>query len=265
MPHCPGFSGKGAQHCESQNDCAYAQIFEPISQTAGPSGLTDLPRPFVIRAAHLDNEAISPGQPFCFDINLFETRRPMAGYFEQGLRELGRQGLGPGRGRADLTSVEQLDRTRSSSTGPPISIPLQPGSSKIDKIRIVFRTPTELKADGKPVAQPEFGILFARAMDRVSTLRSLYGAGSLDVDFQILGDLANRVRMTSCELQNVQTVRRSSRTRQSHGLGGFIGGAEYQGELTQFLPILEAAQWTGVGRHCVWGNGELCVETIDCL
>ena len=33
--------------------------------------------------------------------------------------------------------------------------------------------------------------------------------------------------------------------------------AEYQGDTGEFLPILEAARWTGVGRHCVWGNGEI--------
>jgi CRISPR/Cas system endoribonuclease Cas6 (RAMP superfamily) len=59
--------------------------------------------------------------------------------------------------------------------------------------------------------------------------------------------------------------RRSSRTGQSHGIGGFVGWAEYQGELSEFLPILQAAQWTGVGRHCVWGNGELRVEIVDHL
>ena len=263
VPNCPGFSGKGARQCESQQDCAYARIFEPAASDSGPSGLADPPRPFVIRAAHLNSQTISPGEPFFFDVNLFETRRPLVGYLERAFQALGLQGLGPGRGRAELISVEQLDQSHRVTNGPPISISVQAGSTKIQNLRIAFRTPTELKGDGKPVAEPEFAILFARARDRVSTLRALYGGGSLDLDFQALGERANAVRMTRCDLQHVKMQRQSSRTRQSHGLGGFIGAVEYEGDLTEFLPILKAAQWTGVGRHCVWGNGELCLETID--
>ncbi len=112
------------------------------------------------------------------------------------------------------------------------------------------------------MTRPEFGILFGRARDRVSTLRSLYGAGPLDIDFEALGGRASAVRMTSCQVRHFAARRRSSRTGQSHGIGGFVGAAEYEGELSEFLPILEAAQWTGAGRHCVWGNGELRVTIV---
>jgi hypothetical protein len=55
--------------------------------------------------------------------------------------------------------------------------------------------------------------------------------------------------------------RRSSRTVQVHPLGGFVGGAEYEGELTEFLPWLQAACWTGVGRQTVWGKGALRITS----
>ena len=65
--------------------------------------------------------------------------------------------------------------------------------------------------------------------------------------------------MTRCELRQVEATRRSSRTGQVHGIGGFVGVAEYEGDLGEFIPYLEAAQWTGIGRQCVWGKGELRV------
>src|SRR6202011_2481933 len=120
----------------------------------------------VLRAAHLDHQTIAPGLPFWFDVNVFETRYPVVDYFERAFRELAAEGLGPGRGRADLLSVERLD---------PISISLQVPQAETGHIRIVFRTPTELKRHEALVSQPDFGTLFARARDRVSTLRSLYG------------------------------------------------------------------------------------------
>jgi len=261
VPECPGHAGRDVRECGRRMDCGYARIFEPAALGAGPggtgpSGLSDWPRPFVLRAAHLDHQTIAAGQSFWFDINLFEMRYPILDYLERAFRELAAEGLGPGRGRADLLSVECLE---------PISIPLQAHRAETGDIRIVFRTPTELKNDAALVTQPDFRTLFARARDRVSTLRSLYGAGPLEIDFHALGERASAIRMTACQVRHIATQRRSSRTGQSHGIGGFIGWAEYQGELTEFLPILQAAQWTGVGRHCVWGNGELGVEIIDHL
>ena len=72
-------------------------------------------------------------------------------------------------------------------------------------------------------------MLFARARDRVSALRSLYGEGPLGIDFRAPGSV--------------------------HPLGGLVGVAEYEGEFGEFVPFLEAAQWTGVGRQTVWGKG----------
>ena len=63
--------------------------------------------------------------------------------------------------------------------------------------------------------------------------------------------------MTRCEITEVSRVRHSSRTGQTHSIGGFTGVAEYEGDLTEFVPYLEAAAWTGVGRQTVWGKGEI--------
>jgi hypothetical protein len=66
--------------------------------------------------------------------------------------------------------------------------------------------------------------------------------------------------MTRCELRQVEAARRSSRTGQVHSIGGFVGAAEFEGELGEFIPYLQAACWTGVGRQCSWGKGELRLD-----
>jgi CRISPR-associated endoribonuclease Cas6 len=87
----------------------------------------------------------------------------------------------------------------------------------------------------------------------------MYGAGALPIDFFALGNRAAEVKLTSCDISLVKAERHSSRTGQTHSLGGFIGTAEYEGELAEFLPYLKAARWTGVGRQTVWGKGEIGV------
>ena len=86
-------------------------------------------------------------------------------------------------------------------------------------MRVQFVTPTELKG----AARPEFPILFARLRDRISTLRALYGAGPLDIDFRAMGERAAQIRLSRCDLNWHSTERRSSRTGQTHPLGGFTG------------------------------------------
>lgn len=226
---------------------AYTQFFTPSAQSfprvalpgkspngwpsSLPSGLNDLPRPFVfrLRAAEIG-------------INLFLTSavdlvcRVMA--------------------ELDLALVAQPELLRQSLVAPAST---GAAASPCDqRLRVLFLTPTELKGTGTP----EFGPLLARIRDRISTLRALYGPGPLDLDFRAFGERAKGVRMMQCELQTMKAERLSRRTGQTHSIGGFTGFAEYQGPVAEFIPYLEAARWTGVGRQTVWGKGEIGVEAI---
>ncbi|MEO8028915.1 MAG: CRISPR system precrRNA processing endoribonuclease RAMP protein Cas6 [Bryobacteraceae bacterium] len=199
--------------------------FRP-KRVGGPSGLADPPRPFVLR--------IPDDQPLLVGVNVFseEAVAPIA----EALRQLGAQRL----------------------ESEPVTLSLSP-SETAEKLRVSLVTPTELK--GGP--QPAFHILFARVRDRVSTLRTLYGEGPLDIDFRAMGTRAKDIRLMRCELRHVLAQRTSSRTGQTHALNGFVGTMEYEGALTEFLPLLRAAEWTGVGRQTVWGKGQIRVEKLD--
>ncbi len=260
--------------CPLRGTCPYARIFEPFA-LSGPSGLADPPRPFVFRAAHLDGRRLEPGENFHFDVHIFDLRDPPLAYFVRAFARLAYEGLGPGRGRAELVRVDQLGADRRPHErlfdgrilvrpAQPLELDLSPRSLAVERLRVRFVTPTELKGGGETALQPQFGILFARVRDRLSTLRALYGAGPLPIDFKGMGERAARVRLVRSALRWTETTRRSSRTGERHPFGGFTGEADYEGELAEFLPFLEAAAWTGVGRQTVWGKGEIAVETPGC-
>jgi hypothetical protein len=217
----------------------YARIFEPKSQR-GPSGLADPPRPFVFRARHLDGFTIDPGEAFHFDVNIFDVRGDTVSCFIQVFSEFG------------TAKLQRVDRASE-----PQRLCLDPGLTPLSKVRVEFLTPTELKSKDQIVERPEFPILFGRIRDRLSTLSALYGSGPLEIDFTETGERAARVRLAQCKIRPVSAERRSGRTGKTHPIGGFVGSAEYEGELAEFLPYLEAARWTGVGRQTVWGKGEI--------
>jgi len=256
---------EGPQH---DVECAYARIFEPRAGQSGPSGFFQRPRPFVLRAHHLDGRAIAPGECFSFDIHWFDGAVPLLPFVIQALSRLSNEGLGAGRRRTRLTQIEQLgladeerrcawDAAMSAPKLEPSSVALSPDGSPATVARVRFVTPTELKFQHACAARPDFAVLFARIRDRISALCTFYGPGPLEIDFRAMAERASCIQMTRCDLRDEHAERRSSRTGQVHSLGGFTGEAEYQGGLEEFLPYLRAARWTGVGRQTVWGKGEI--------
>lgn len=235
---------------------AYAPMFASRASD-GPSGLRDLPRPFVFRAAHLDGRHVAAGDEFRFDMNLFDVSSGATVRVVQAFQQI--KTLGARRGRVEFKAVE----SRIDGGELPVPLKLDLGTTtRATRLRVRFVTPTELKSGRRIVERPEFGILAARIRDRVSALRKLYGPGPLEIDFRGFGERAEKISMTRCEMRRVEAQRRSSRTGQTHSIGGFVGEAEYQGELTEFVPYLHAAEWTGVGRQTVWGKGEIRVQLL---
>jgi hypothetical protein len=244
VPEC-----RSAETCSRRSLCAYAKMFEPSGPS--PSGLKDWPRPFVFRARHLDGVTIQAGCEFHFDVNLFDLTTDAEQYLALCFDRLAQEGLGAGRKKVELVKVESEV----------VSLPLTAGARNQTKLLIRFITPTELKSHSGLAAQPEFHILMARVRDRISSLRQFYGPGAPPLDYKAFAERAALVEMTRCEVHQVDEVtRRSSRTGQVHSLGGFMGEAEYEGALSEFLPWLEAARWTGVGRQTVWGKGVIALH-----
>ncbi len=241
----------------------YDRLFEP-KRPDGPSGLKDLPRPFVFR---VEERLVKSGEVFDFRVHLF-------GFSEWiGVIQ---------RAFARIAEIERVEG------GQPMRLSMEP-CRNVRSVRITFLTPTELKAPDRTVrgrcpdrpcsinsvnsgnqgiaggpgdAPPTFAVLFGRARDRISTLRSAYQDGPLDIDFKSMGERAKLIRTTRWDIRRSRAERTSRRTGQTHSLGGFTGVVEYEGDLGEFLPYLEIARWTGVGRQTVWGKGEIVCETF---
>lgn len=215
----------GKELFERQPDL-YERLFAPPHRTEGPSGLHDPPRPYVLRTRHLDGRSYPAGAALEFAIHVFDPE--LAARFAE-------------------FPVER----RTLSLSPPAAV--------VHRARVDFLSPTELKN----APRPDFGPLFMRLRDRVSGLRALYGGGALEIDFKAMGERAAQVRTTALDVYDMDRSRTSRRTGQQHPISGFLGFAEYEGDLTEFYPFLEAGRWTGVGRQTVWGKGEIAVKALD--
>ncbi|MBL8219881.1 MAG: CRISPR system precrRNA processing endoribonuclease RAMP protein Cas6 [Bryobacterales bacterium] len=226
-------------------------IFRP-KLDQGPSGFADPPRPFVFRVRALEGRTFLPGEQFTIEMNVFD--RMVVASIVEALATMAAAGFGPGRGRAILTGHDQHC----------LEVDLRKPDAPLQKAGILFLTPTEIKGNnGHLLREPEFGTLMARIRDRISALRALYGEGPLDMDFRAFALRASKIRMTAADLRRTSIERLSTRTGQRHPLGGFTGGATYEGELGEFAPYLHAAAYTGVGRQTVWGKGEIALHRLE--
>jgi hypothetical protein len=267
FPEC-----QGAQACPVRDRCAYARLFEPRAIDAGPSGLADWPRPFVFRGAHLDGQRLPAGHKFHFDLHLFETSPEVMAFFIATIAFMAGKGFGPRLAHAQLMNVtcihtrttvwekgQQLGVVPDDALVEPLQFDLRPCVGNLSRVRVRFLTPTELTAGGATVTKPDFGALFSRLRDRLSNLSTIYGSGPLDVDFRAMGERATEIRLVKSDIRMIHAERTSGSTHQTHFLGGFVGDAEYEGDLAEFVPFLQAGYWTGVGKKTPWGNGHIQV------
>jgi hypothetical protein len=209
----------------------YARYFEPRrAANTGPSGFANPPRPFVLRGHHLDGRTFQPGQMFHADLHLF--RNTPADPF---VDAFGRTGLGHLRGATTETLTLSLDES----------------SAGIRSLTLRFLTPTELKSAGEVAASPHFPAVFSRVRDRLRALSS----HALTLDFTGMAERAAGIALVFQRITSHRRARTSSKTGQTHPLGGFTGEAVYEGDLDEFVPLLQAAHWTGIGRQTVWGKG----------
>jgi len=230
--------------------CLPEEVFRP-HRDSGPSGLRDAPRPFVLRVRPLDGRSFEPGESFEIGLNLFAP--DLLPVFRKSLQDLAASGLGPGRVPLDMEGLEVVEKSFDFTALEPYK-----------QLEVSFLTRTQLKGwshDGWPPLE----VLIARVRDRVSALCTLYGLGAPGLDFRGLAERARTVQATAGELTSVHARRTSSRTGQTHPLSGFTGWVHYEGELAEFVPLLRAACFTGVGRQTVWGHGEILLRESDAV
>ncbi|MBV8068896.1 MAG: CRISPR system precrRNA processing endoribonuclease RAMP protein Cas6 [Acidobacteriaceae bacterium] len=241
-----------AQHGGHSEGCAYARLFEPVWRD-GPGGYRNAPRPFVLRCNNNAQE-IMPGKTFTLDVFLFDIRESPWAILQEAFTIAAANGFGPARARARSVTLRPADPVRLPITG-------TPGHGHL---RLHFATPTELKEAGSVIDRPHFPTLIHRLAERTRALGRLYQGWTHDASGYKFTEVAE-VKLLDCEWTRTDIFRRSASNGEVHSIGGFVGRASYCGPVGRFLPLLEIARWTGVGRQTVWGKGEVRVEAFERL
>lgn len=271
---CAAICGQCAD-CTVARQCLYVALFEtpPPPDYADAAKFSQAPRPYVLNPPLTDRREFRPGEELTFHLVLVGPAVEALPYFIHTFSELGRMGLGRGRGQFRLANVALVGalgvakiydgRTRTLSVSPLEDEADTPVFQCPDANRVTldFLTPLRLKRDGKLVARLDFPFFFERLTHRVRLLAAFYGQnGSMPdaSDFSSLPDLlerSNEVRTTENHLHWYDWERYSSRQQTTMNFGGLKGRITFAGDLAPFLPWLRLGERVNVGQSTTFGLG----------
>ncbi|MGE6668240.1 CRISPR system precrRNA processing endoribonuclease RAMP protein Cas6 [Paenibacillus xylanexedens] len=120
-------------------------------------------------------------------------------------------------------------------------------------------TPVRIRRGGALVQDIDFATITRNITRRITTLTERYGG-------YIHSDVANHaveragdVRITSSALYLNQMHRYSNRKKESLDWSGMLGALTCEGELSPFIPWLNAARILHIGRNSTFGCGQIDV------
>lgn len=229
---------------------------------------------------------LQPQERFQFDLGLLGETRRFLPYFLLAIPEMGRRGLGPGRGRFALRSVASVNpftgecETVLAEGERLVHTPQliltheqveaeaarRTAGGKQSSVEIQFLTPMRLIRDDVLVKTPEFVPFFARLLRRLDELNAQFGSGPPRPFDEVteLQALAGQVQLCQARTCWVEVRSGSSRTGKPTWLSGFVGSALYAAPpevWSALMPWLVWGELVQVGKDTVKGNG--CYEVVN--
>jgi hypothetical protein len=280
--------------CLLKGACPYSYIFEtpppPTSQVLRK--YPHAPHPFILEPPYDGTTTYEPGTSLSFGLVLVGKAIDYLPYFIYAFEELGRIGLGRGKGKYRLVQValvrgpDQIvsiydGRTGLLTASTDLATPVLPDWSVIapkvarhcegaarpkqspfspSTITLRFLSPTRLQYNGHPVGPGEFHILLRNLLRRINVLNYFHCGGVLFDGARDLIQSARAIESVEARVRWHAWERYSSRQDQRVPMGGFTGRVTYRGDLRPFWPWLRVGALVHVGKAATFGLGQYRIE-----
>ena len=230
------------------------------------------PHPFVLEPPNGGRRSYEAGEQLDFRLVLIGRAVDYLPYFVYSFHELGKMGIGRGRGKFRLEKVihesapadakeqgmviyEGKDRTLVPPESPVSWADiLEPKSP--ENVHISFLTPTRIKYKGRLTKDLEFHVFFRNLLRRISVLSYFHCGHRLDDSkFRALIDMAMEINTVKHGLYWHDWNRWSNRQGTRMKMGGFMGEITYEGDLEPFWPYIRLGEYVHVGKGSSFGLG----------
>ena len=268
--------GKECRDCLLRDRCIYAYVFEtPVPDDAQMMRkYTVAPHPFILEPAPDNQRTCEEGEDISFGLTLVGRAIDYLPYFIYTLDELGRIGIGKGRGKYELREVLEEnppgqeqgkgrviyrgdDKMLVQTKGPVRwSDILTSSPAPSAEMRISFITPTRIKYQNRLTKDLEFHVLFRNLLRRISLLSYFHCRHRLDDQgFKDLIERAGHIKTVKRALYWHDWERWSNRQETRMKLGGFMGEITYEGDFEPFWPYIRLGEYIHVGKGSSFGLG----------
>lgn len=267
---------RDCHECSFADRCIYSYIFENRvpRDDAFLRNKDRAANPYIIRPPLDVREEFAAGEELAFELILIGKAIEYLPYFVFAFAEMGKTGLGRGRGRFALSRMEITAPDRSLTPvyleqdqmlryeGQKITCrDLLQSSPPQEKYTFRFLTRLELKEKSK-YPEIRFGVLFRALLRRIATLAHLHcGIDCSGIDFAGLSHGADRVKTVSSNLSWEYAERYSNRQKRRMPFGGLIGDITFEGELEPFRPFILLGEWIHAGKKTAFGLGRYELRT----
>jgi len=234
----------------------------------------NIPQPFVILTRFEEPEDVEPGSELEFGLRLFGRAIDLFPYVAYSLIELGKEGLGRDRLKFDMMAINQVSQSitvfsnSSNRLGAlkkeAVCIDIAP--INVSQLKVEFITPFRLRVGGREARRVTFCDLIRAAIRRLSIMTHFYGsplAEALDTSELLRG--CDDVKAVADDTEWFEFGRYSGRQKRKVPMGGLIGNMSFGGNLSKYLPLLELAQVTNLGKATSFGFGRFKVSSDDKL
>lgn len=259
-----------------RSKCIYAYVFDtsPPAESDRLRNHRNIPQPFILEPPGETTMHYPPGRDLMFSFVLVGKALEYVPYFIFTVEEMGKAGIGKGRGLFILKKVTSL-----SAEGP---VPVFDGKDrklfpenndlqrviekkvddllKAERIVLTFHTPTRIVSDDRFVSAPEFHHIIRSLSRRVSNLLYFHCAMEAPWDFKELIEKAEKVRVVNSRLEWNDWERYSKRQDTRMKMGGFTGTMICEGDFASSALVLALGELLHVGKNASFGLGKYEVQ-----
>uniref|UniRef100_A0A7C6A8Q7 CRISPR system precrRNA processing endoribonuclease RAMP protein Cas6 n=1 Tax=candidate division WOR-3 bacterium TaxID=2052148 RepID=A0A7C6A8Q7_UNCW3 len=267
---CP-FPKKDCQECLLKEKCVYAFVFETPRPTTAlvMRKYEKIPHPFLIEPPLATKTEYNPGDSLSFNLILFGKAIDFLPYFIYSFELMAEKGLGKGRGRLVVQSVNQgrniiYDGVTKNLKGKTKEqeLKIQQPRKSVKQIRLEFLTPLRIIYQGRLAQSLDFHILVRNLLRRIGLLSYFHSDQPFKIDFANLINQAMKVKTQMASFKTLDWVRYSSRQERLIKMDGIVGEVTYQGDLTQFIPYLEIGEKVHLGKGTTFGLGKFAFKIL---
>lgn len=268
------FKRQRCEDCALKKSCTYAYLFETPQPEDQPvcKNHTAVPQPFVMYPEDDQKRTYRAEETLSVMLSLFGSAGKYLPYFLYAFEQLGRRGIGKGRGRFSLRQVAVADSQTVLYDGSDSVSPVMPhmetwkelssdAAYRINRrLTLRFMTPTRIKHKGAFVSVPDFPVLIKALQRRISDLSVYHCSRPFECDVRTLMDKAGQVHVFRKSL----VWKRwgfSDKNRSRMKLEGFVGEIIFEGDLSPFVSLIVLGTLTHVGKGASFGMGRY--EIVD--